>query len=85
MQANSSLWRSCDLQKQCHCDWRLTVYDCEESEAIRWIYINNAILSALVAVVGNVNQTRPSPFSRSLIFSLIICLLFFLLLSTFHS
>jgi hypothetical protein len=54
MQANSTLWRSCDLQKRCHCDWRLTVYDCEETEAIRWIYINNAILSALVTVIGSV-------------------------------
>ncbi|KAI8341918.1 hypothetical protein BC941DRAFT_466819 [Chlamydoabsidia padenii] len=52
MQANQSFWRSCNRQKQCHCDWRLTVYDCEETEAIRWIYINNAIASAVVGAIG---------------------------------
>lgn len=54
MQADYSFWRTCNSQDaQCHCDWRLTVYHCEETDTIRWIYVGNATASGVVGVIGN--------------------------------
>lgn len=36
----------------CHCDWRITLYGCIESDAARIINIINISLSGLVSVIG---------------------------------
>ncbi|KAI9315829.1 hypothetical protein BX666DRAFT_2122144 [Dichotomocladium elegans] len=36
----------------CHCDWRLSIVNCEEATAMYFIYIVNIALSALVVAVG---------------------------------
>lgn len=48
---NRTLTRHC-FDGVCHCDWRLTIYGCEETNAMWWIYLVNIILSALVITVG---------------------------------
>ncbi|KAI8877241.1 hypothetical protein K501DRAFT_278632 [Backusella circina FSU 941] len=50
MEASYSLERHC-YDGVCHCDWRLTLYNCIESQAIRNIYIATIIISVLVSVV----------------------------------
>lgn len=47
-----SLPRHCDQKYGCHCDWKLSVYDCEESHAMQIVYIVNIAFSALVAIGG---------------------------------
>lgn len=36
----------------CHCDWRLTIYDCAEANAMWYIYIVNIAFSAVVIAIG---------------------------------
>ncbi|KAI9245207.1 hypothetical protein BDA99DRAFT_528255 [Phascolomyces articulosus] len=36
----------------CHCDWRITLQDCEESTAMYYVNIINIIVSALCAILG---------------------------------
>ncbi|KAJ8655640.1 hypothetical protein O0I10_008729 [Lichtheimia ornata] len=48
----STFWRICDDNGNCHCDWRLTLGDCAEDQAMRIIYIINIIGSAVVSVIG---------------------------------
>ncbi|ORY92030.1 hypothetical protein BCR43DRAFT_497671 [Syncephalastrum racemosum] len=47
-----SLYRHCDQEHGCHCDWRLSVHGCEESHAMQIVYIVNIAYSALVAIGG---------------------------------
>ncbi|KAI8138694.1 hypothetical protein BJV82DRAFT_630197 [Fennellomyces sp. T-0311] len=47
-----TLLRHCNANGICHCDWRLTIYDCEEENAMYYIYIVNIALSGLVVAVG---------------------------------
>lgn len=49
----STFWRICDDNGNCHCDWRLTLGDCDENDAMHIIYIINIIGSAIVSVIGN--------------------------------
>lgn len=37
----------------CHCDWRVTITNCVESNAMRGVYIANIAISAFVFVIGN--------------------------------
>ncbi|KAI9245211.1 hypothetical protein BDA99DRAFT_543723 [Phascolomyces articulosus] len=46
-----TLLRHCNDQNVCHCDWRLTLTDCEESMAMYYINIVNIALCGLVVVV----------------------------------
>lgn len=48
----STFWRYCDADGVCHCDWRLTITGCEEHNALKVIYIVNAVVSGLVGLVG---------------------------------
>ncbi|KAI9260617.1 hypothetical protein BDA99DRAFT_560685 [Phascolomyces articulosus] len=56
----STFWRICDDEGNCHCDWRLTLGDCYEDTPMRIIYIINAIGSAIVTVIGR--YSSPSSF-----------------------
>ena len=47
-----TLPRHCNDGGVCHCDWRLTIYDCEEANAMYYVYIINIALSGLVVAVG---------------------------------
>ena len=47
-----TLLRHCDDQNICHCDWRLTLVDCEESVAMYYINIINIILCSLAVIIG---------------------------------
>lgn len=48
----STFWRICNDEGVCHCDWRLTLGDCEEDVPMRIIYIINAVLSGLGSAFG---------------------------------
>ncbi|KAG2218098.1 hypothetical protein INT45_000021 [Circinella minor] len=48
----TTFWRICDDEGNCHCDWRLTLGDCYEDAPMRIIYIINAIGSAIVTVIA---------------------------------
>lgn len=37
----------------CHCDWRVEIYKCQEETALYYIVIVNMIISALGFVLGN--------------------------------
>ncbi|KAI7858373.1 hypothetical protein BDC45DRAFT_498206 [Circinella umbellata] len=55
MESNNSqrtLSRHCNNDGVCHCDWRLTIYGCEEANAMYYVYIINIALSGLVVAVG---------------------------------
>lgn len=52
----STFWRPCDENGICHCDWRLTIYYCEEEPAMKYIYIVNAVLSGFVGFVGRCRE-----------------------------
>lgn len=52
MASNEEFWRICDDQGVCHCDWRLTIYGCEEESQLRAMYIALAVVSGLVGVFG---------------------------------
>jgi hypothetical protein len=43
----------------CHCDWRVTLYGCIESDATRIVNITNISISGLVSIIGidRKNQT----------------------------
>lgn len=36
----------------CHCDWRLTLQNCAEGNAMKVVYILNIAISAFVFVIG---------------------------------
>jgi hypothetical protein len=55
MESSYSLEQHC-YDNVCHCDWRLTLYGCVESQAVRIIYIFNIVISALVSVVGKAHN-----------------------------
>lgn len=55
----STFWRVCDDQGVCHCDWRLTLGNCEENEAMYIMYIINAVWSGLVSIIGNYIRCNP--------------------------
>ena len=42
----------CYTDGTCHCDWRLTLQDCEESGAMWGVNIGNIALSGLSVVIG---------------------------------
>lgn len=52
MASTDEFWRICDDQGVCHCDWRLTIYGCEEEHQLRAMYIALAVVSGLVGVFG---------------------------------
>lgn len=52
MASTDEFWRICDDQGVCHCDWRLTIYGCEEEDQLRAMYIALAVVSGLVGVLG---------------------------------
>ncbi|KAL1929235.1 hypothetical protein VTP01DRAFT_2294 [Rhizomucor pusillus] len=37
---------------KCHCDWRLTIHDCEEADYLYYIFVINIALSAVVSIMG---------------------------------
>lgn len=39
---------------KCHCDWRLTIHDCEEADYLYYIYVINIALSAVVSIMGKI-------------------------------
>lgn len=45
-------WKICDDNGVCHCDWRLTVYGCEEEKHMVPFYIALAAFSGLVGTMG---------------------------------
>lgn len=51
METAYSLQRHC-YDNVCHCDWRLTLYGCVESNAVRIINIINITVSALASLIG---------------------------------
>jgi hypothetical protein len=48
----STFWRICDDLGECHCDFRYTIYGCEETYIAKIIYTMTAILSAVLALVA---------------------------------
>ncbi|KAI8149713.1 hypothetical protein BJV82DRAFT_589027 [Fennellomyces sp. T-0311] len=40
----------------CHCDWRITLQDCEESIAMWYINVLNVAISGLTAVLGELSH-----------------------------
>ncbi|KAF7727795.1 hypothetical protein EC973_007026 [Apophysomyces ossiformis] len=48
----STFWRICDNEQRCHCDWRLTITHCQEQQAMKIMYIGQASLSGVVAVIA---------------------------------
>lgn len=47
----TSIERIC-VDGKCHCDWRLTIHDCEEAHYLYYIYVVNIALSAVVSIMG---------------------------------
>lgn len=47
-----SFWLICNEADQCHCDWRVTIKNCVEGNAMFYIYIINAIFSFIAALLG---------------------------------
>ncbi|KAJ8661317.1 hypothetical protein O0I10_003067 [Lichtheimia ornata] len=45
-------WKICDDNGVCHCDWRLTVYGCEEEQHMVPFYIALAAFSGLVGTMA---------------------------------
>ncbi|KAI9498120.1 hypothetical protein BDB00DRAFT_801223 [Zychaea mexicana] len=45
MEGQRTLLRHCNDDGVCHCDWRLTIYGCEESRPMYYIYVVNIALS----------------------------------------
>lgn len=52
MSQESTFWRICDDFGKCHCDWRYTIYDCEETEIAKILYLITAVLSGVLSVVA---------------------------------
>lgn len=52
MSQESTFWRVCDNFGICHCDWRYTIYDCEETEIAKILYLITAIISGILSVVA---------------------------------
>lgn len=52
MASTDEFWKICNDDGVCHCDWRLTIYGCEEEQQLRAMYIALAVLSGLVGVFG---------------------------------
>ncbi|CDS03581.1 hypothetical protein LRAMOSA00983 [Lichtheimia ramosa] len=50
MASTDEFWKICNDDGVCHCDWRLTIYGCEEEQQLRAMYIALAVLSGLVGV-----------------------------------
>lgn len=38
----------------CHCDWRLTITNCEEATAMWYVNLINIILSGFVIILGTI-------------------------------
>ena len=73
----TTFWRICDDEGNCHCDWRLTLIDCYEDAPMRIIYTINAVGSAIVTVIGTYHsQIIPSSISVYSYTSTIISKLF---------
>ncbi|KAI8330080.1 hypothetical protein BC941DRAFT_187539 [Chlamydoabsidia padenii] len=51
MDSSRSLGRRC-IGQNCHCDWRLTIYGCEEQTGAYIINMINIGMSALASLVG---------------------------------
>jgi hypothetical protein len=51
METSHSLGRHC-YNDICHCDWRITLYGCIESDAAKTIHILNISISGLASVIG---------------------------------
>ncbi|KAI9484572.1 hypothetical protein BDB00DRAFT_983982 [Zychaea mexicana] len=49
VEEQSEFGRICGDSGVCHCDWRLTITNCEEASALKIVYIINAVLSAVLA------------------------------------
>jgi hypothetical protein len=48
-----SFWRLCDTQtNECHCDFRMTITDCIESEALRIVNIVDIAWSGVATIIG---------------------------------
>ncbi|KAF7727794.1 hypothetical protein EC973_007025 [Apophysomyces ossiformis] len=60
----STFWRICDNEQRCHCDWRLTITHCQEQQAMKIMYIGQASLSGVVAVIG-LNKLDLTPLQSS--------------------
>lgn len=52
MSQESTFWRVCDNFGICHCDWRYTIYDCEETEIAKILYLVTAIISGILSIVA---------------------------------
>ncbi|KAI8141442.1 hypothetical protein BJV82DRAFT_176264 [Fennellomyces sp. T-0311] len=50
----TELWRICEEDGRCHCDWRLTAYGCDDEESTFInIYIVNAAVSGIVGLIAS--------------------------------
>lgn len=48
-----SFWRLCDPQtNECHCDFRMTITNCVESEALRIVNIVDIVWSGIATIIG---------------------------------
>lgn len=45
-------WRICDENGVCHCDWRLTLTQCEEHSAFYYMHVADIIIAGLAALGG---------------------------------
>ena len=48
----STFWRVCDEAGVCHCDWRYTIYGCEEETIAKILYTITAIITGLLATIA---------------------------------
>lgn len=51
---NSTFWRVCDSLGNCHCDFRYTIHECQETTIIRAFYITTAAVSSVLGIVNAV-------------------------------
>ncbi|CAO3645765.1 unnamed protein product [Cunninghamella echinulata] len=50
---NQTLAHIC-ISERCHCDWRLSIYGCEESKPMFTIYIVHIIISSINLILGSI-------------------------------
>lgn len=51
-QQESTFWKVCDNFGNCHCDWRYTIYGCQEESIAKILYIITTIISGILAAVA---------------------------------
>lgn len=52
IQQNSTFWRVCDNFGNCHCDFRYTIYECQETTIMKAFYITVAAVSFILGIVN---------------------------------